>query len=89
MVDYYINHQEDFLNPQHGMTNINMSSLLKYVTRPDLYGAAGVIYYLSNKACDIVINHMEKINFDNLSYDTFTQSYPYNRRLWCILYNVL
>jgi hypothetical protein len=77
MIDYYINHQEDFLNSQHGMTNMNMSSLFKYVTRPDLFGAAGVIFYLSNKACDIVINHMEKINFDVLSYDIFTQSYPY------------
>ena len=77
ILDYYINHQEDFLNSQHGMTNMNMSSLAKYVTRPNLFGAGGVIFYLSNKACDIVINHMEKINFDVLSYDIFTQSYPY------------
>ena len=77
MLFYYNKHQEDFLNPQHGMTNMNLTSLSKYTMRPNIYGAAGVIFYLSNKACNIVVNHMEKINFNILSYDEFTRSYPY------------
>jgi hypothetical protein len=77
MMLYYNKHKEDFLNPQHGMTNMNLTTLSNYTMRPNIYGAAGVIFYLSNKACDIVIRHMERINFNILSYDTFTGSYPY------------
>jgi hypothetical protein len=77
MMLYYNKHKEDFLNPQHGMTNMNLTSLSNYTMRPNIYGASGVIFYLSNKACDIVIRHMERINFNILSYDTFTGSYPY------------
>jgi hypothetical protein len=77
MMLYYNKHKEDFLNPQHGITNMNLTSLSKYTTRPNIYGAAGVIFYLSNKACDIIIRHMERINFNILSYDAFTRSYPY------------
>jgi hypothetical protein len=77
MMFYYNKHKEDFLNPQHGMTNMNLTSLSKYTLRPNIYGAAGVIFYLSNKACDIVIQHMERINFNILQYDKFTRTYPY------------
>ena len=77
MMFYYNKHKEDFLNPQHGMTNMNITSLSKYTVRPNIYGAAGVIFYLSNKACDIVIQHMERIQFNIFSYDAFTKSYPY------------
>ena len=77
MALYYNKHKEDFLNPQHGMMNLNVTSLSKYTYRPNIYGAAGVIFYLSNKACDIIVRHMEEINFNILSYDKFTKSYPY------------
>ena len=77
MMLYYKDHQEDFKNPQHGLMNMNLAQLSKYKIRPHIYGAAGVIFYLSNKACDIAIQHMEKINFNVLEYDSFTKSYPY------------
>lgn len=77
MVLYYKDHPEDFKNPQHGLTNMNLAQLSKYTMRPHIYGAAGVIFYLSNKACDIAIQHMEKIKFNILEYDSFTRSYPY------------
>jgi hypothetical protein len=77
MMIYYNKHKEDFQNPHHGMQYMNLSSISKYTTRPNIYGAAGVIFYLSNKSCDIIIRHMEKINFNILSFDTFTGSYPY------------
>ncbi len=77
MMLYYNNHKEDFQNPQHGMLNMNLVSLSKYTMRPNIYGAAGVIFYLSNKACDIIIRHMERLNFDILSFDMFSRSYPY------------
>lgn len=77
MLLYYNKHTEDFENPQHGLTRMNLSILSKYTIRPNIYGATGVIFYLSNKSCDIAIHHMEKINFNILAYDTFTKSYPY------------
>jgi len=77
MMIYYNKHKEDFQNPNHGMQYMNLASLSKYNIRPNIYGAAGVIFYLSNKACDIIIHHMERINFNILSFDTFTRSYPY------------
>lgn len=74
MADYYKNHPEDFSNPHHNLKGINVS---KYSLRPNLYGAAGVIFFLSNKACNILVNDMQKINFNILHYDRFTRSYPY------------
>jgi hypothetical protein len=77
MMFYYNNHKEDFKNPYHGLKNMNISTLSKYTIRPNVYGAAGVIFYLSNKACDLAIRHMEKINFNILEYDKYSKSYPY------------
>lgn len=77
MLMYYNEHQEDFDNPQHGLKHMNLLDLCKYTTRPDLYGAHGVIYYLSNKACHVAIQHMENINFDIFTRDAFVNSYPY------------
>jgi hypothetical protein len=77
MLFYYNKHKEDFENPLHGLNNMNLSMLSKYTKRPNIYGAAGVIFYLSNKSCDIAIRHMEKIDFNIFAYDKFTKSYPY------------
>ena len=74
MVNYYENHKEDFVNPLHNLKNINIR---KYQKRPDLIGPAGVIYYLSIKACNILVNHMKKINYNIFFFDEFSKSYPY------------
>lgn len=72
--DYYKVHPEDFDNPYHNLTNIKFEN---YVKVPKVCGAAGPIMYLSNKACKILVNHMENINYDVFSYDIFTECYPY------------
>jgi hypothetical protein len=74
MINYYASHPDDFLNPQHNLKDLNISL---YSMRPDIYGAAGVIYYISNKACETLIQHMENINYNILHFDSFTDSYPY------------
>jgi hypothetical protein len=74
MTRYYAKHPEDFLNPRHNLKGINVSM---YAARPKIYGAIGVLFYLSNKACSVLVNHMEKINFNILHHDRFTNSYPY------------
>jgi hypothetical protein len=74
MVEYYSTHQEDFNNPMHNLKGVDIS---KYTKRPDLLGAGGNLYYISNKSCNILIDHMEKINYDIFHFDDFTNSYPY------------
>lgn len=74
MYDYYYKHPEDFDNPQHNVKNLDIS---KYIRRPDVNGAFGVIFYISNLACKILINHMEEIGHNILHFDELTQSYPY------------
>jgi len=74
MTRYYEKHPEDFSNPYHNLNGINISM---YAVRPNIYGAAGVFFFLSNKACAIFVNHMEQINFNILYHDRFTNSYPY------------
>ena len=74
MTNYYMSHKDDFLNPQHNLKNVNVSL---YSMRPDIYGAGGVVYYISNKACETLIRHMEGIIYNILHYDRFTKSYPY------------
>jgi hypothetical protein len=74
MINYYASHQDDFSNPQHNLKDVNISL---YSIRPNIFGAAGVIYYISKKSCKYLIRHMESINYDILQYDNFTKSYPY------------
>ena len=75
MVQYYLNHREDFNNPQHNLKNINISN---YVKRPEIaIGPAGILYYISNKCCEILIREFECINYNIFHYDDFSQSYPY------------
>jgi hypothetical protein len=75
MVNYYLSHQEDFDNPQHNLKGVEIQ---KYVKRPEIpIGPAGVLVYLSNKCCNILIEHMENIKYNIFHFDDYTQSYPY------------
>jgi hypothetical protein len=74
MTKYYEKHPQDFLNPHHNLKGIDVSM---YSIRPKIHGAVGVFFFLSNKACNIIVKHMEKINFNILHHDRFTNSYPY------------
>ena len=74
MVKYYKTHPEDFNNPQH---NLKGRTIEDYKKRPSLWGPPGIIYYLSNKSCNLLVEHMEKINYDIFHCDPFTNSYPY------------
>uniref|UniRef100_A0A6C0LLY2 Uncharacterized protein n=1 Tax=viral metagenome TaxID=1070528 RepID=A0A6C0LLY2_9ZZZZ len=75
MADYYMCHQEDFDNPQHNLKGVD---ICKYMMRPHIpVGPSGVIYYISNKACKILINHLENIGYNIFHHDEYTNSYPY------------
>lgn len=77
MYNYYHLHPEDFNNPRHGLKYISIDYLKSVCKRPNLIGPAGTIFYLSINCCDILVNHMESINFNIFHYDEFTNSYPY------------
>jgi hypothetical protein len=77
MYKYYLNHPNDFKDPQHNLHNMNLEKLKQFLIRPDLYGPSGTIFYMSNKACKVLIEHMEKINYNVFHFDEFTKSYPY------------
>lgn len=75
MIEYYLKHLEDFLNPQHNLNGVN---ILKYTKRPEIkIGPWGALYYISNKCCNFLVSTMENINYDIFHFDEFTQSYPY------------
>jgi len=74
MVHYYRQHPEDFQNPQHNLTD----NISQFVRRPRIpIGPAGVLYFISNKACRIIIDHLEKIQFNIYHCNEDFQSYPY------------
>jgi len=75
MVDYYMSHPEDFDNPYHNLKGVNIA---KYTKRPHIpVGPCGIMFYLSNKSCKILIEHLESIGYDIFHYDEGTGSYPY------------
>jgi hypothetical protein len=75
MVDYYANHPEDFDNPQHNLKGVSIS---KYTKRPEIaIGPQGILFYISNRCCQLLISHMESIQYNIFHLDAGTQSYPY------------
>lgn len=76
MLQYYVNHQDELIDEKHGI-HMSLEELQKYLIRPYTLYAAGVIYYISKFACEIIVNHMEKIDYNILHLDKYTNSYPY------------
>lgn len=74
MVNYYNGHKSDFDNPLHGLKGIDISN---YNVKPAIFGAAGTLYYISNKSCITLVEHMKSINFNILFKNDFSQNYPY------------
>jgi hypothetical protein len=74
MINYYMNHRKDFQNPYH---NLNFELIRNSFERPSIPYISGVLMYLSKNACEIIIAHMKKINYNVFAYDTNTSSYPY------------
>jgi hypothetical protein len=76
MLIYYSQHQEDFENPLHNLKGLQIS---KYMTRPsNIPYCSGVLFYVSNKGCNVLVEHMKKINYNVFYQDPETRSYPYS-----------
>ena len=76
MLQYYKKHPEELIDTNNGM-NLTIGELQKFLVRPSVWGPAGVLYYISNNSCNIIVNTMENIHYDIFHLDTFTSSYPY------------
>jgi hypothetical protein len=75
MTDYYVSHPEDFDNPLHNLKGVEIA---KYMKRPHIpVGPCGILFYLSNKSCKILIEHLDSIGYNIFHYDEGTGSYPY------------
>ena len=74
MINYYMTHIEDFNNPHHNLMGVDIT---KYTKRPNINAVGGVLYYISNICCKVLIGQLESINFDIFHFDDDTQSYPY------------
>ena len=76
MVNYYLTHEDDFKNALHGFKDTTIEDIKKCTVGPSLNFIHGVIMYLSVKSCNILINHLEKINW-NIFYNEGTSGFPY------------
>lgn len=75
MNNYYYTHTEDFDNVLHNLKDL--PDLVEYVVHPDIQGAAGSLFYISNKCCNYIINHMKSIDYNVFTFDKDTGSAPY------------
>ena len=75
MVQYYSTHPGDFVNPQHNLRGVDISKYTKIPHIPIMAG--GVLYYISNKSCSVLVEHMKQIDWNIFHYDTTTRSCPY------------
>lgn len=69
MVRYYESHPEDFENPLHNLKGVNIK---QYMRRPKLQGPTGTMYYISNKACSILVSWMKGIQYDIFHFDSYS-----------------
>jgi len=76
MLNYYNSHNSELNDPKHGI-HLSINELKQYLKRPKIWGPAGIIYYISNKSCKIIVDTFEKIDYNILHLDKFTNSYPY------------
>lgn len=76
MLKYYKTHTEELTQPAHGI-HLTIEELNQYLIRPKVWGPFGIIYYISKKACNIIVETMEQINYNIFHKDEFTNSYPY------------
>ena len=72
MYNYYKVHPKQIIH-----TDFTLDYLKDICKRPNVFGAGGACFYLSNKSCIILVNHMENINYNIFHHDKFTNSYPY------------
>jgi hypothetical protein len=74
IVDYYKKHPEDFENLLHGLPS--MDTVKKFIHVPTIQAASGPLTYFSRKSVDLLISHMERIEW-NVLQEVSPYGYPY------------
>lgn len=74
ITDYYKTHLEDFQNPLHRLPSYQ--EVMKLTEIPKMQGASGVLTYCSRKSCTLLIENMQSVGWDVLTYDP-TYGYIY------------
>ena len=77
IMTYYSRHPDEYLNickenPEFKPENYIISPVI-----PKELGGAGGVYYLSNKASNIIVEYFKKCNYDIYYFDKDSQSYPF------------
>ena len=75
MPDYFNSHPQDLTNPLNGIP-YTLEEMQKFNQVPLTNYASGVLIYFSKKACDILIDHMEIIDW-NVFHKSEKYGYPY------------
>ncbi len=75
MPSYYLTHQEDLKNPMHNIP-YTMDEIKTFNKIPKCKYAGGVVVYLSNKSCNILVSHFENVGWNVFHYDE-VYGYPY------------
>jgi hypothetical protein len=75
MPDYFNSHPEDLKNPLNCIP-YTLDEMRYFNVIPHCTYTGGVVVYLSVNSCNILINHMEKINWDVFQSDK-DYGYPY------------
>ena len=75
MPSYYLSHQDDLQNPLHGIP-YTITELMQFNKVPKLKYAGGVVVYLSNKSCSILVSHFNDIRWNIFTFND-TYGYPY------------
>jgi len=69
MPDYFIQHPEDLKNPLNKLSNLTIEQIKTMNIVPDITYNSGVIIYFSLNACNLLIQEMEKVNWNVFHYE--------------------
>jgi hypothetical protein len=69
MPSYFIEHPEDLINPLNGLQQLTIEQIKTMNIVPDISFSSGVLIYFSLNACNLLIQEMEKVNWNVFHYE--------------------
>jgi hypothetical protein len=68
MPNYYLTHLNELKDPLNGLLNKKIDDLILYHEIPNVSYAGGVVFYLSKKSSQYLVNSLNSIEFDIFKY---------------------
>jgi hypothetical protein len=75
MVDYFNSHPNELTYPVNGIP-YSLGEMQQFCYRPVITTCGGVVVYLSNRSCHILVDHMNAMNYNVFQKDE-PYGYPY------------